>query len=180
MVVSNSLPQYQIASRKYLEEYSGGIHRNKELEELNQYYEAKRYSEIVTLLLGTLESTCFTPSKETSRMPDKETQIDILVESLFHVGMYVKCLKWAIIALSSTWNQLIVDEESEEDRKLLPEDWTVVESYLKTIECCISNTTDGSFEDLSFDSASKLTNARISQPPLLCSRLSGTEILLYF
>jgi len=156
MVICNSLPQYQIASRKYLEEYSGGINRNKELEELNQYYETKRYSEIVTLLLGTLESTCFTPSKETSRVPDKETQIDILVESLFHEGMYVKCLKWTTIALSSTWSHLIVDEESEEERKLTPEDWTIVESYLKTIECCISNTADQSFEDFSFDTASKL------------------------
>ena len=88
--IFTSLPQYKIATKKRLEEYSKDVSLNKELEELNQYYESERYEDIVKLVLGTLESNKFTPSKDASRVPDRETQIDILIESLLHTGIVTK------------------------------------------------------------------------------------------
>ena len=176
MIVFNSIPQYQIASRKYLDEYSSGINRNKELEELNQYYENKRYADIVELLLKTLESTCVTPGKETSRTPDKETQIDILIESLFHVDMYVKCLKWCTYALCSTFAKMIVDSETGDSKKLTPHCWMVIDSYLQTIESCLLNTEKHDFAETTFDTGSKLATVLIQILCIQIDQVSSSEM----
>ena len=146
--IFKSLPQYKIATRKYLEEYSKEVSLSKELEELNQYYESERYEDIVKLVLGTLESNKFTPTKETSRVPDRETQIDILIESLLHTERYGKCIEWSTTALASSLHQMLAvanddgcDEEGgkEGTGKLNGQDFEVINAYLTIINNCIEN-----------------------------------------
>jgi hypothetical protein len=123
-------PQYQVATRAYLEEHTNGLARSRELEELTLYYNSGRYAEIVDLLLMTLEGPTgssgkqFTPSKDLSRAPNRETQIDMLIESLFHVGRYVKCIKWSVHALAAALQNMRTDpERSTLDRELWPACW---------------------------------------------------------
>jgi tetratricopeptide (TPR) repeat protein len=163
--VLNPNPEYRVATKAYLEEHTTSLARSRELEELTQYYNSGRYAEIVDLLSATLESagTQFTPGKDLSRAPNRETQIDILIESLFHVGQYVRCIKWSVLALSSTLQNMKTDPETGEmDRELSTSDWSVVEAYLLTIESCLdSSEGDSSFGDLSLDVASKMAGVLI-------------------
>ena len=153
-------PLYQVASRSYLEEHTTSLARSRELDQLMQYYNSRRYAEIVDLLLATLESSGsqFTPGKELSRAPKKETQIDILIESLFHFGHYVKCIKWSVLALGAALQNMSIDPETgESGRSLTTSDWSVVEAYLLTIESCLEATEDVSgYGVLGLDVASKL------------------------
>lgn len=153
MVVLQFLPMYKVVSKFYLDNYSSSVKRSKELEELQQYYETKRFEDIVTLLLGTFESTNFTPSKEASKAPNKETQIDILIESLFHVGMYVKCIKWCTLAVSNSIAQF---HASSETRRFTQHEWTVIEAYLTTVESSWTFTKSVDLADLPLDIGSKL------------------------
>ena len=161
LVVINSIPQYAVTSPKYLKEYSSGVSMNRELEELNQYYEKERYEEIVALLLKNLESATVTPGKETSRTPNRETQIDILIESLFHVKLFVKCIKWSTVGLCATFDSIVADPESEEKRKPSASDWKVIDSYLSTILSCLDNTDSCDFADSSFDTGSQLARVLV-------------------
>jgi calcineurin-binding protein cabin-1 len=158
-------PQYQVATRAYLEEHTNGLARSRELEELTLYYNSGRYAEIVDLLLMTLEGPAggssgkqFTPSKDLSRAPNRETQIDMLIESLFHVGRYVKCIKWSVHALAAALQNMRTDpERSTLDRELSPADWSVVEAYLLTVDSVLDASEEG-FADLGLDTASKLAS----------------------
>jgi len=175
MLVLNPVPEYTIVSKKYLDEFALGVSRKNELEELNQYYENKRYGDIVTLLLKTFESTSFTPSKETSRAPNKETQIDILIESLFYVEQYVKCIKYAVPALSSTLSELLLDKETGEKRKPTASDWNIMESYLSTIESCVDNM-DG-FGDTTFETGSRLATSLVRILSIQIEEVAGVDNL---
>ena len=95
------LPGYALVTPSYIQEHTTNLARTRQLEQLNKYFEEGKYAEIVALLGATLENChSFTPSKESlARTPDRESQIDIYIESLFHTGHFAKCLKWAEIGL---------------------------------------------------------------------------------
>ena len=80
---------YKIVSSNFLTTYKADLKKTRELEELLQeYYNAEKFREIVDLLAETLDrdvrQTVVTPSKESGKTPDRESQIDIYIESLYH------------------------------------------------------------------------------------------------
>ena len=82
------VPVYKVVSSSFLSSYKTEVKKTRELEELQEYYTAEKFREIVELLAETLDKdqrqTVVTPSKEAGRTPDRESQIDIYIESLFH------------------------------------------------------------------------------------------------
>ena len=79
---------YKIVSSSFLTTYKTDLKKTRELEELQEYYNAEKFREIVDLLAETLDrdarQTVVTPSKEAGKTPDRESQIDIYIESLYH------------------------------------------------------------------------------------------------
>ena len=60
----------------------------------------------MTLLSSTLEGGLVTPSKaEQGRAPDRDSQVDIFIESLYYCGQYGKCLVWLESAFHVAYSQ---------------------------------------------------------------------------
>ena len=47
-----------------------------------------------------------TPSKEGGKTPDRESQIDIYIESLYHTQRYGRCLRWLEAAFHSEYAKI--------------------------------------------------------------------------
>ena len=79
---------YKIISSNFLTTYKTDLKKTGELEELQEYYNEDKFREIVDLLVETLDKdvrqTVVTPSKDAGKTPDRESQIDIYIESLYH------------------------------------------------------------------------------------------------
>ena len=119
---------YQVVSKQFLLNYKHNLKKTRELEELHQYYNDEKYQEIVDLLSETLEKqnkSLLTPSRECSKTPDRESQIDIYIESLYHCGQFEKCLRWLELAFHTEYLKIttrvencknaVRTEESNED-----------------------------------------------------------------
>ena len=90
---------YQIVSSSFLNTYKTDLKKTRELEELQEYYNAEKFREIVVLLAETLDkdmrqTSVVTPSKDAGKTPDRESQMDIYIESLYHCREYERCLRW--------------------------------------------------------------------------------------
>ena len=163
ILVHHPVHKYQVVTEQFLTNYKNNVKKTKELEELQQYYNDEKFQEIVNLLAETLDKdtkSIMTPSKDCSKTPDRESQIDIYIESLFHCGSYEKCLRWIEIAFNTQFlkiNRRVADSkletsetsaensealtESEKNKKskvILKSEWDVLDSYLSLMESCLS------------------------------------------
>jgi len=141
VTVTHPVEDYTVATKQYLETYLSDLTKNKELEELYKYFDEKRYGDIVKLLLETLEKPgLVTPKdKDGGKAPDREGQIDILIESLYKIGDYEQCLKWTESALNTQFKAVTHDPETNESVVPTKSDWEVLDAYLATIDCCLQS-----------------------------------------
>ena len=155
--------KYQVVTEQFLINYKNNVKKTKELEELQQYYNNEKFQDIVNLLSETLDKdtkSILTPSKDCSKTPDRESQIDIYIESLYHCGAYEKCLRWLEIAFNTEFLKInsrvaasktdIYEAESENSESLteaernkrskviLKSEWDVVDSYLSLMDSCLT------------------------------------------
>jgi len=169
------IQKYPIVSKEYLINYKYNLMKTRELEELQEYYNAEKFQEIVDLLSETLErdtKSMMTPNKDCSKTLDRESQIDIYIESLYHCGLFEKCLSWLEAAFHAEYLKItervenakntpeeILEEtntetnkesestsktkESKENSKIiLKTEWDVLDSYLSLMQSCLDGLTN--------------------------------------
>jgi len=140
--------------------HTANLARARQLEQLNTYFQEERYAEIVTLLSATLDScSSFTPSKESAaRTPDRESQIDIYVESLFHTGAWARCLKWAEAGFHCYFRRITRINDSGEPRSPTKLEWDTIASYLSIFNSCLEQLPDddAALSELPLSNASRM------------------------
>eukprot|EP00090_Calanus_glacialis_P013101 TRINITY_DN21726_c0_g1_i3.p1 TRINITY_DN21726_c0_g1~~TRINITY_DN21726_c0_g1_i3.p1 ORF type:complete len:2006 (+),score=827.87 TRINITY_DN21726_c0_g1_i3:94-6111(+) len=140
VVVYHPITQYKMVTSQFLTNYKNNLSKVKELEELNQYYDDQKYQEIVTLLSETLDnSSIMTPSKDCSKTPNKETQIDIFIESLYYCKQYQRCLVWLEAAFNSELVKVLTftEEDTGDIKEVTKQQWDTLDSYLSLMENCL-------------------------------------------
>ena len=163
--VVHPITQYKMVTSQFLTNYKNNLSKVKELEELNQYYDDGKYQEIVTLLSETLDnSTIMTPSKDCSKTPNKETQIDIFIESLYYCKQYEKCLVW----LEAAFNSELVKVTTATDENTLFKDmtkqqWDTLDSYLSLMDSCLACLNHGKEGNIQFGQLPLSSAARLAQ-----------------
>ena len=196
---------YQVVTPEFLTTYKNNVKKTKELEELQQYYNDQKFQNIVNLLSETLDkdtSSMLTPSKDCSKTPDRESQIDIYIESLFHCQQYSKCLRWLEIAFNTEFlkinrrvaksklqaseaelenSEVLTDaERRRRSGVILKSEWDTLDSYLSLMESCLSSlTTDCASQmggEISLSSAARLAQNLLAIIHLQINDLSNPEI----
>ena len=161
---------YKVVTRQYLVNYRNNLKKTRELEELQEYYKAERYQDIVELLTETLDKdnkSIMTPSKDCSKTPDRESQIDIYIESLYHCSKFESCLRWLETAFNTEYMKITnrvasanvapppeeIEEKSDEANKdtesvtnvnkeaiskvITKSEWDILDSYLSLMSACL-------------------------------------------
>jgi len=188
--VPHPIKQYNVVTNQFLCNYKNNLSKIKELEELNQYYDNGKYQEIVNLLSETLDnSTIMTPSKDCSKTPNKETQIDIFIESLYYCKHYEKCLVWLEAAFNSELLKVMTSGDDSGDKVITKLQWDTLDSYLSLMDnCLLGLQAVDSFGNLPLSSAARLAQnllniilKQIEDPtnPELCYSSSLPWILLF-
>ena len=77
-----------------------GLERNRSLEELHRFYEAKDFSKVVDLLLATFTSKRRRRQADAAAAVDRHEQLQLLQESLLQLDEVNRCLLWSEVSFS--------------------------------------------------------------------------------